>query len=150
VALQQLGGALLHLSIDLARLRACIHHCFFLHTDSFALTADPATVFDLELLPNLRTLDISDAFPLRTHDFDPNQFMRLIKKLAAPKLERLSLNLLLRLYGSLNWTALDQFLSTDRFPAIRSVVLVAPANSDKEFFRRVLPLLETSGILEFN
>jgi hypothetical protein len=31
VALQQLGGALLHLSIDLARLRACIHHCFFLH-----------------------------------------------------------------------------------------------------------------------
>jgi hypothetical protein len=76
--------------------------------------------------------------------------MRLIKKLAARKLERLSLNLQLRLYESLDWTALDQFLSTDRFPAIRSVVLVAPANSHKEFFRRVLPLLETSGILEFD
>ncbi|KAJ7716357.1 hypothetical protein B0H14DRAFT_3012961 [Mycena olivaceomarginata] len=133
IALQQLGGALLHLSIDMARL------------------PDPSTVFDLKMHPNLKTLTVRDAIPLRPPDnFDPNQFIRLIKRLAAPDLERLSLILELRLYESLDWAALDQFLSTDRFPRMRSVVVVASADPDKEFVRQALPLLGRSGILQLD
>ncbi|KAJ7856631.1 hypothetical protein B0H14DRAFT_2752261 [Mycena olivaceomarginata] len=111
---------LLHLSIDMARL------------------PDPSTVFDLKMHPNLKTLTVRDAIPLRPPDnFDPNQFIRLIKRLAAPDLERLSLILELRLYESLDWAALDQFLSTDRFPRMRSVVVVASADPDKEFVRQL-------------
>jgi hypothetical protein len=123
----------------------------FSYTHSSARTADPSTVFDLKMHPNLKTLTVRDAIPLRPPDnFDPNQFIRLIKRLAAPDLERLSLILELRLYESLDWAALDQFLSTDRFPRMRSVVVVASADPDKEFVRQALPLLGRSGILQLD
>ncbi|KAF7368955.1 Cytoplasmic protein [Mycena venus] len=91
----------------LQRLAGSLHHLEF--------AVDALTVLDLSLHPNLRTLHISDASWAYC---DTNQMIPLMTKLVAPALEHLTLELDLGLtvYQSLNWAALDAFLSSAGFP----------------------------------
>ncbi|KAF7326361.1 hypothetical protein MVEN_02622400 [Mycena venus] len=131
-ALQQLGG-LLHFDIMLTWLLG-------------AFDADPSTVFDLSLHPNLKTLTIRDCSWGESEELDPNQMVQLMTRLVAPALESLALDVDLSLYQSLDWTVLDDFLSSTRFPCLRKVAFKC-RDSDRQFLRAALPLLEASGVL---
>jgi hypothetical protein len=110
-------------------------------------------------------LDIHDS----SADYEALQMIPSITKLAAPALERLSLELDLgqALYTSLDWASLDAFLSPARFPRLRNVTFKCSAHGDHfyedylegeddeepetddehEFLRGALPLLQASGVL---
>ncbi|KAJ7859479.1 hypothetical protein B0H14DRAFT_628373 [Mycena olivaceomarginata] len=85
---------------------------------------------------------VCDAVPLNPpdDDFDPDQFIRLIKRLAAPNLEWLTLNLEVSTgrcwIASCPWTVFR--------------VVTHGGRPDKEFARRVPPFLGTSGIMQFD
>ncbi|KAJ7846900.1 hypothetical protein B0H13DRAFT_2406685 [Mycena leptocephala] len=150
-ALQRLGSALHHLDISLSEHR-------FKSVDTFA-------VVNLSLHPNLRTLDIHDS----SADYEALQMIPSITKLAAPSLERLSLDLDLgqALYTSLDWASLDAFLSPARFPRLRNVTFKCSihrhhfyddhfegeddeepdVDDEHKFLHGALPLLYASGVL---
>ncbi|KAF7368954.1 hypothetical protein MVEN_00221700 [Mycena venus] len=152
-ALQRLGGALHHLSIDLGRV------------DDGVNTFD---VFNLSLHRNLITLDMD--FSWVYSEAHVNAMIPWITKLVAPTIECLSLELDLScsVYQSFDWAALDAFFSPARFPRLRSITFkcfehgnheygdYAYENDDDEepdidaehkFLRGALPLLEASGVL---
>ncbi|KAJ6466889.1 hypothetical protein C8R45DRAFT_480095 [Mycena sanguinolenta] len=135
VALQQLGKALRSLDIEVT----------FTPGDYWAPSAN---VFDLALHPHLETLVIRDHSDTRT--FDPNQMTRLITRLAAPSLERISLSLSSRQYQPrMQWNPLDAFLCSPQFPRLRTVALKCNRGYDGDkLFRRMLPLLQASGVVE--
>ncbi|KAF7369074.1 hypothetical protein MVEN_00234200 [Mycena venus] len=114
-ALQQVGGALHHLDIDLT-------------WTPETYWARSSTVFDLALHPNLKTLTLHDSswdsswiFDYGLRSFDTNQMIQFITRLSAPTLERISVALYLRVYENAHWEALDAFLCSDRFPRLRTV-----------------------------
>ncbi|KAF8201167.1 hypothetical protein K438DRAFT_1965689 [Mycena galopus ATCC 62051] len=131
--LLQLGNTLHHLTIELMRSR---RSC-----------GDIADVFDLSLHRNLRTLFIRDSTRGSPAQFNPTPILTVIRRLAAPALESVSLDLNLRLYHDLDWALLDAFLSLARFPRLRKVVFQCRHNDDRVFLRKVLPALEDSGML---
>ncbi|KAF7338596.1 hypothetical protein MVEN_02085900 [Mycena venus] len=127
-ALRQLGSNLLHLDITLP----------YFH---------PSHVVDFSLHSNLRSLTIRDSW-VESDDFE-RYTIPLIKSLAAPMLEYLSLDLDLSEFRTFKWAALDAFLCSPRFPRLRVVSLNWTGSSrDWQFMREALPLLETSGILK--
>jgi len=136
-ALQQLGGALRHFDIAVQW--------------SPMAAVDAPTVFDFSLHPNLKTLVIRDR---SWGGFDRNQLHLWMSTLAAPALERLVLTLDLTLYDRhCNWAALDAFLCSARFPALRNVVFkcgnhAGHSSDNHEFLHEMLPLLEASGVVQ--
>ncbi|KAJ6580966.1 hypothetical protein B0H19DRAFT_1251236 [Mycena capillaripes] len=124
-----------------------------------------STVIDLSLHPNLLTLHINHS---GWTDDQATQMITMITKLAAPALEHLSLDLDLgrSVYQSLEWAALDAFLTQARFPQLRSVNLRCNAygehffddydedeeepefDEEHDFLRRALPLLKALGLLQ--
>ncbi|KAJ7936837.1 hypothetical protein B0H13DRAFT_247101 [Mycena leptocephala] len=153
-ALQRLGGALHHLGIDLRGV------------DDGVNTFD---VFNLSLHRNLITLDMD--FSWAYSEAHVNAMIPWITKLMAPTIECLSLELDLSrsVYQSFDWAALDAFLSSARFPRLRSVTFKCPEHGNHEYYdyahendddeepdidtehkflRGALPLLEASGVLQ--
>ncbi|KAJ7363764.1 hypothetical protein DFH08DRAFT_1015176 [Mycena albidolilacea] len=138
LSMQQLGPALRHLSIDLSWLLPDV---------------DPETIFDLALHPHLETLSIYD-WPSPSIDFDPNALFRLVTRLPASNLERISLEIDLDVlyYQQLDWAAFAAFFSATRFPSLRSITVKCCRHSnhgdnDHEFLRASLSLLLASGML---
>ncbi|KAJ6551406.1 hypothetical protein B0H19DRAFT_1378147 [Mycena capillaripes] len=135
-ALQQLGGALRHLDIKLTWMLCGTPE------------ADPTSVFDLALHTSLRTLTIRDFSWPQREDIQ-NHFLALITRLASPALECLAFDVDLWLYQSLNWAALDAFLSPARFPLLRRVAFRCSSGTDRRrFLRGALPKLNASGVLQ--
>ncbi|KAF8201288.1 hypothetical protein K438DRAFT_1965790 [Mycena galopus ATCC 62051] len=120
-ALQQIGGALHHLDIDLEKL--------------------PQFVVGFSLHPHLRILVI------RWWDMTPAAMISFMRSLAGLPLERLSLDIDLDCFRTFNWAAVDVFLSPVRYPFRRSVKFWCMGDEDK-LLRRGLPCLEASGKLQ--
>ncbi|KAJ7318122.1 hypothetical protein DFH08DRAFT_400333 [Mycena albidolilacea] len=144
-ALQHLGDALHHLSINTA----------YDVAEDYVNAID---IFDLSLHRNLETLHIhSDSLCYSGE----KEMIPLITKLVAPTLERLSvaLDLGLSMYQRLDWAALDTFLSPDQFPRLRAVTFQCSQHFDHDnpndvdfhkhkFLGDALPLLTASGVLQ--
>ncbi|KAJ7635633.1 hypothetical protein B0H17DRAFT_1280002 [Mycena rosella] len=114
IALQQLGPALHHLDITGTWSEE--------YNGGYYRTADLLTLFDFSLHPNLKTLAIHYANSY--HDLSPNQMIQLLTRLKSRALERLALKMYYLSYdNSDQWTTLDMFLSPDRFPHLRNIVL---------------------------
>ncbi|KAF8189913.1 hypothetical protein K438DRAFT_1832310 [Mycena galopus ATCC 62051] len=132
-ALQQVGRSLDHLDITL-------------DGDKFNFVG--STVFNWSLHPHLKTLAI------RVHDYSSWWFMRRhqqivlwIRRLKAPALESLTLDLDKVHYQNLEWPSLDVFLSSAAFPLLRCVVLEQHGSESEEFLPPALPLLRAAGVL---
>ncbi|KAJ7824568.1 hypothetical protein B0H13DRAFT_2123879 [Mycena leptocephala] len=140
IALQQLGPALHHLDITVAWSEK--------HNGGYGRTVDPLTLFDFSLYPNLKTLDIHYANSY--HDLSPNQTIQLLTRLKSRALERLALKMPAPYYPSYRnsdqWTALDMFLSPDRFPHLRNVVFKCWGGH--EAVRAKMPSLVSSRVLQ--
>ncbi|KAF8179594.1 hypothetical protein K438DRAFT_1938466 [Mycena galopus ATCC 62051] len=137
IALQQLGPALHHLDIAVTWSEA--------YDGASDYTVDPLTLFDFSLHPNLKTLAINYANSYSK--LSPNQMIQLLTKLESRALERLALKIYHPSYdNSDQWTALDMFLSPDRFPRLRNVVL--RCCSGHEAVRAKLPSLVSSRVLQ--
>ncbi|KAJ6551352.1 hypothetical protein B0H19DRAFT_1264007 [Mycena capillaripes] len=123
-ALQQLGSALYHLDTT------------FLPRPNPAF--DPTAIVDLSLHPNLKKLTLR-GYEVR----------RLLSKLAAPRLERLFVDIWdLQQYDLETLNRLDEFLSSKRFPSLHSVVLRARTREDGDILQTSFPLLQASGVLQ--
>ncbi|KAF7369042.1 hypothetical protein MVEN_00231000 [Mycena venus] len=137
MALQQLGPALHHLDIMVTWSER--------YDGMYDFTVDPSTIFDFSLHRNLKTLAIHYANSY--HDFYPNQMIQLLTKLESPALERLALKTYHLPDDTFNqWTALDRFLSPDRFPRLRNVVF--SCWGDHEALRAKMPSLVSSRVLQ--
>ncbi|KAF7369105.1 hypothetical protein MVEN_00237700 [Mycena venus] len=129
--LQELGGNLYHLDIALSW--------------SWKTFANPATVYDLSLHPNLKTLAISDYSEYPLENSDPNPMTPFITRLTTPALECFLLDLHLSMYQNMDWAALDEFFSPARLPRLRTVL--CRSRGDQTFLRGALPILRASGVL---
>ncbi|KAJ7846912.1 hypothetical protein B0H13DRAFT_2406718 [Mycena leptocephala] len=147
-ALRRLGTALHHLVIKLNE-RESNGGARYLHRGRPVAPPQPQNVV------------IHDSWA----DYEAIQMIPSITKLAAPALERLSLelNLSQAVYMSLDWASLDAFLSPARFPRLRNVTVKCCVHGDHfyqyyvdeeleiedehEFLRGAFPLLEASGVL---
>ncbi|KAJ7856675.1 hypothetical protein B0H14DRAFT_2752389, partial [Mycena olivaceomarginata] len=140
-ALQHLGDALHHLTIDTA----------YDVAEDYVNAID---VFNLSLHRNLKTLHIRS-------NSGETEMIPLITKFVAPTLERLSvaLDLGLSVYQRLDWAALDAFLSPAQFPRLRAVTFLCSQHFDHDnpndvdfhkhkFLGDALPLLTASGVLQ--
>jgi hypothetical protein len=114
---------------------------------TFLCVGDTWTAYDLSFHPNLRTLVI-DCFSRVSAEFN-YCLIGLIKRLAAPALESLSIYFVRddTAVRTVNWGALDAFLSPARFPRLRKVLIDCSAD-EFQFVRPALPLLEDSGMLD--
>ncbi|KAJ7841059.1 hypothetical protein B0H14DRAFT_2783603 [Mycena olivaceomarginata] len=127
-ALQKVGGALRSLEITVS-------------------DRDAWNAYDLSFHPNLRTLVI-DCFSHVSAEFN-YRLIGLLKRLTAPALESLSIYFVRddTAVRTVNWGALDAFLSPVRFPWLRKVLIDCSAD-EFQFVRSALPLLEDSGVLD--
>ncbi|KAF8201136.1 hypothetical protein K438DRAFT_1821449 [Mycena galopus ATCC 62051] len=131
-ALQQIGHTLRYLDINLSWL---------------------LPVYDLALHPNLENLTIHDIEPDDLDDLDPQRLLPIVTRLAAPKLQRLSLDLNLSYYQNSNWAELDAFLCPTRFPSLRSVTVKCTGgrhldHDNHAYLHASLPLLVALGMLQ--
>ncbi|KAJ7237449.1 hypothetical protein B0H12DRAFT_106898 [Mycena haematopus] len=134
--MQQLGGALRHLDIELSNREGVYPSPARYYQVSLTLvgssTADHAAVFDLALHPNLKTLIIHDEPFGLPEAFDPELLFRLVRSLASPALEHLSLELDLLYYEHFDWTALVLFLSGTRFPNLGRVMVKCSSHHEHD------------------
>ncbi|KAF8183731.1 hypothetical protein K438DRAFT_1838497 [Mycena galopus ATCC 62051] len=126
--LRNFGGALRHLDIQMGSDQS--YGVF--HALSVPLHA---------LFTSLTTLTLRACFrnPLPVNS---------ITKLAAPALQRLTLLDFCIFSRDIDWPALDEFMSSWRFPALRKVAFRCTDDDSKMRLLRWLPLLATSGLLE--
>ncbi|KAJ6486728.1 hypothetical protein C8R45DRAFT_995654 [Mycena sanguinolenta] len=130
-SLKQLGSHLYHLEIDLYGM--------------ILEDVDPSSVFDLTLHPNLQTLTVRDDMP------DQDTLFRVVTRLVAPNLERMSVHLDPLYQNWDHWVTLDGFFNGARFSSLQTVKFMCyrPDHEDESHddtrLRESLPLLVASG-----
>ncbi|KAJ7176676.1 hypothetical protein C8R46DRAFT_42421 [Mycena filopes] len=108
------------------------------------LIVDPITIFDLSLLPNLRTLVVSNYTAPK---FDPSKLMPLLSTLPA-LIERITFRPKPTLDDTFNWRALDELLCSPlRFSHLRRVIFMASGFEEETILCGVLPLLTARAVL---
>ncbi|KAF7369104.1 hypothetical protein MVEN_00237600 [Mycena venus] len=131
---------------ECCRSQVAVHHLDITLSWSWKTFANPATVYDLSLHPNLKTLAISDYSEYHLENSDPNPMTPFITRLTAPALECFSLDLHLSMYRNVYWATLDEFSSPGQIssPADRPV----PKQDGPDIFARstaYVPGLESSA-----
>ncbi|KAK7016946.1 hypothetical protein R3P38DRAFT_3202429 [Favolaschia claudopus] len=110
---------------------------------SLSCIVDPLSIFNLSLVPNLKTLTIRDLRPRP----ESERFSVLINRLIAPALERLSCEIDISFHQREDSEFMDAFLSRERFPLLKQVTLRIAHPRECTLALRTFPLLHAAGLL---